>query len=199
MQLKAEDMIKQKLLDAQENVRDYQEYSNKVEDEEVDRTFKKFAEDSGMQAKKLQELLSKYESNNLHEAWKEVTKSISYVIKEINLDPIINSFTASIPPPQVVGTQVTLNAAASGGIGTLQTKFVVNDGVTSKILKDYSTDTNATWTESKSGNYTITAFVKDANGKEVSKSMTYVISDTIAKNETTIYIKDIHHHIFIIE
>ena len=65
MQLKAEDMIKQKLLDAQENVRDYQEYSNKVEDEEVDRTFKKFAEDSGMQAKKLQELLSKYESNNL--------------------------------------------------------------------------------------------------------------------------------------
>ena len=65
MQLKAEDMIKQKLLDAQENVRDYQEYSKKVDDEEVDRTFKKFAEDSGMQAKKLQELLSKYESNNL--------------------------------------------------------------------------------------------------------------------------------------
>ena len=66
---------------------------------------------------------------------------------------------------------------------------MVNDGVTSKILKDYSTDTNATWTESKSGNYTITAFVKDTNGKEVSKSMTYVISDTIAKNETTIYYK----------
>ena len=65
MKLTTEDMIKQKLLDAQENVRDYQEYSDMVEDEEVDRAFKGFAEDSAMQARKLQELLGKYDSNNL--------------------------------------------------------------------------------------------------------------------------------------
>lgn len=61
MRLTAKDMIKQKLLDAQENVRDFQEYSGKIEDKEVEETFKRFAEDSGFQARKLQELLDKYE------------------------------------------------------------------------------------------------------------------------------------------
>ena len=64
MKLTTEDMIKQKLLDAQENVRDYQEYSGKVDNDEVDRTFKDFAEESAMQAKKLQELLNKYEGKS---------------------------------------------------------------------------------------------------------------------------------------
>lgn len=61
MKLKTEDMIKQKLLDAQENVRDYQEYSEKVDSREVNETFKRFAEDSALQARKLQDLLNKYE------------------------------------------------------------------------------------------------------------------------------------------
>jgi len=60
MILRTEDIIKQKLLDAQENVRDYQEYSGRVEDPEVDEVFKEFAEQSAMQARKLQELLHKY-------------------------------------------------------------------------------------------------------------------------------------------
>lgn len=64
MKLTTADMIKQKLLDAQENVRDYQEYSGKVDNEEVDKTFKHFAEESAMQAQKLQELLSKYEGHD---------------------------------------------------------------------------------------------------------------------------------------
>ena len=61
MKLTTEDIIKQKLLDAQESVRDYQEYSGKVDDKEVDETFKEFAEQSGFQAQKLQSLLKKYE------------------------------------------------------------------------------------------------------------------------------------------
>lgn len=61
MRLTAKDMIKQKLLDAQENVRDFQEYSGKIEDKEVEETFKRFAEESGYQAQRLQELLDKYE------------------------------------------------------------------------------------------------------------------------------------------
>jgi rubrerythrin len=63
MKLTTEDMIKQKLLDAQESVRDYQEYSGKTNDKEVDETFKQFAEESGYQAQKLQELLKRYEIN----------------------------------------------------------------------------------------------------------------------------------------
>lgn len=62
MQLVTKDIIKQKLLDVQENVRDYQEYAKKIEDKEVNRAFKDFAEESAMQAQKLQKLLGKYEN-----------------------------------------------------------------------------------------------------------------------------------------
>ncbi len=61
MQLDTKDMIKQKLLDAQENIRDYEEYAKQVDNREVNRTFKDFANETAMQAQKLQELLSKYE------------------------------------------------------------------------------------------------------------------------------------------
>lgn len=57
MKLSTKDIITKKLLDAQENVRDYQEYSKQVEGREIESIFKDFAEESAMQAKKLQELL----------------------------------------------------------------------------------------------------------------------------------------------
>jgi len=61
VRLNTVDMIKQKLLDVQENVRDFQSYADKIEDENVKEHFKNFAEDSACQAQKLQQLLSKYE------------------------------------------------------------------------------------------------------------------------------------------
>lgn len=61
MKFSTTDMLKAKLLDAQENVRDYQEYSGKTDDKEVDETFKRFAEESAMQARRLEELIDKYE------------------------------------------------------------------------------------------------------------------------------------------
>lgn len=62
MKLSTEDIIKHKLLDTQENVRDFQEYSGRISDSDVRETFRNFAEESAMQARKLQELLSKYEN-----------------------------------------------------------------------------------------------------------------------------------------
>lgn len=61
MILDTKDILKQKLLDTQENVRDFQEYSKDVKDREIINVFKQFAEDEAMHAKKLQELLSSYE------------------------------------------------------------------------------------------------------------------------------------------
>ena len=58
MEMNTRDTIMKKLLDAQENVRDYQSFSREVSEEEVCNTFKEFAEQSAMQAKKLQELLN---------------------------------------------------------------------------------------------------------------------------------------------
>ena len=62
MNLNTRDVIVKKLLDAQENVRDYESYSKKVDNNEVSSLFKQFAEESGMQASKLQKLLDKSEN-----------------------------------------------------------------------------------------------------------------------------------------
>ncbi|WZL71605.1 hypothetical protein QBE52_10850 [Clostridiaceae bacterium 35-E11] len=61
MEMNTRDTIMKKLLDAQENVRDYEMFSKKVEDKEVAKVFKQFAEESGMQARKLQTLIDQYD------------------------------------------------------------------------------------------------------------------------------------------
>lgn len=61
MHLNTRDAVMKKLLDAQENVRDYESFSKRLDDEEVVNVFKEFAEESGFQAQKLQELLQKYD------------------------------------------------------------------------------------------------------------------------------------------
>ena len=62
MDLNTRDTVMKKLLDAQENVRDYEAFSKRVDDDEVASVFKDFAEESGFQAQKLQKLLSKYDN-----------------------------------------------------------------------------------------------------------------------------------------
>ncbi|MDK2920243.1 MAG: hypothetical protein PWQ37_2976 [Candidatus Petromonas sp.] len=62
MNMNTRDTIMKKLLDAQENVRDYEMFAKQVQDQEVADTFKKFAEEVGMQARKLQSLIDKYDN-----------------------------------------------------------------------------------------------------------------------------------------
>ncbi|HHY90044.1 MAG TPA: hypothetical protein GX503_00115 [Clostridiales bacterium] len=64
MELTTRDTILKKLLDAQENVRDYEMFSKQVSDQEVSELFKQFAEESGMQARKLQALMEKYDRHS---------------------------------------------------------------------------------------------------------------------------------------
>lgn len=59
MDLQTIDVLKKKILDSQEMVRDYEKFSKKTRDTEIADTFKAFAEESGMQAKKLKEILDK--------------------------------------------------------------------------------------------------------------------------------------------
>lgn len=63
MNMNTKDVVMKKLLDAQENVRDYEMFSKQVNDNEVSSCFKKFAEESGMQARKLQELVDRFDNN----------------------------------------------------------------------------------------------------------------------------------------
>lgn len=59
MEMDQKDMVKKKLLDAQEMVRDYEMFSKHTNDMEIGETFKMFAEETGMQARRLQAVLDK--------------------------------------------------------------------------------------------------------------------------------------------
>ncbi|HEY9062685.1 MAG TPA: ferritin family protein [Pseudobacteroides sp.] len=48
---------------SKEMVRDFEMYSKRIEDEEIKEVFKKFAEDEGMHATKLRELMLNYENH----------------------------------------------------------------------------------------------------------------------------------------
>ena len=61
MEMNTRDTILKKLLDAQESTRDYQSFAKEVAEEDVSNIFREFAEQSGMQAHKLQELLDTYD------------------------------------------------------------------------------------------------------------------------------------------
>ncbi|HHV39035.1 MAG TPA: hypothetical protein GXX70_06045 [Tepidimicrobium sp.] len=63
MRLNTTEILKKKILDAQEMVRDYESYSKEVRDSEVSDLFKEFAKESGYQAKKLRQLLKRIDND----------------------------------------------------------------------------------------------------------------------------------------
>lgn len=66
MNISTKDILKKKILDAQEMVRDYEVFSKKVDDTEIADLFKDFAEECGLQAASLLETYDKKyrDSNN---------------------------------------------------------------------------------------------------------------------------------------
>ncbi|NLK21980.1 MAG: hypothetical protein GX308_07840 [Epulopiscium sp.] len=59
MELNTSDYLKKALLDTQERVRDFQNYSQEIDDEEISDCFKRFAENEGMQASEIQKLITR--------------------------------------------------------------------------------------------------------------------------------------------
>ncbi|CEH33455.1 hypothetical protein [Romboutsia lituseburensis] len=59
MEMNTQDCVKKALLDTQEKVRDFMSYSEHVDDKELSKCFKEFAETEGLQARKLQEHLDR--------------------------------------------------------------------------------------------------------------------------------------------
>lgn len=64
MELSTKEVLKKKILDAQEMVRDYEKFSKRIEDSEVADLFKDYAEECGYQAATLLKILEeKFEKN----------------------------------------------------------------------------------------------------------------------------------------
>lgn len=59
MKINTEEILKKKILDVQELIRDYEALSKRVNDSEVADLFKEYAEECGFQAANLQKLLKK--------------------------------------------------------------------------------------------------------------------------------------------
>ncbi len=59
MQMDKEDYLKKALLDTQERVRDYMNYSRQVDDEKLQNCFREFAEVEGKHAQTLQDFIAK--------------------------------------------------------------------------------------------------------------------------------------------
>jgi alpha-amylase len=102
-----------------------------------------------------------------------VVKPLTFIIKAGGIN--IESFYADVQSPQNVGTAITLNTVATGGIGTIQTKYAVFDGQKWSLIQGYSTIGKAVWKPTKPGTYTINTTAKDATGNTVVKSLTYVV------------------------
>lgn len=58
MKMTRDDYVKKALLDTQERIRDYMNYSKQVEDKRLQNCFREFAEVEGKHAQKLQEFIS---------------------------------------------------------------------------------------------------------------------------------------------
>ena len=106
-----------------------------------------------------------------------VTKEYSYIINNGIL--AITNFSTNLLSPQTEGNTIRLSAASIGGVGALQTRFVVFDGTTWKRITEYSSVTTTTWTPTKAGTYQVCAQVKDATGKMAEERKIYVINERI--------------------
>ena len=107
---------------------------------------------------------------------KEVQVSKTFVINEALA---VSSAKTNVASPQGVNTSITLTTSATGGTGTKQYRFVAMKGNTVTFSRDYQTGNTATWKPTATGTYTLYFKVKDGSGKEVQKSMNYVINDTV--------------------
>ena len=121
----------------------------------------------------------------------EVRTSIDYnILSTEPTVPVISSFTTNKSSPQIVGTPITLTANATGS-GDLQYKFLVQDATGNEdLLRDFSSSNTYIWTPNSKGTKTLFAIVKDTNGNEVRKSMSYIISENEEETVETNYIID---------
>ncbi|MGM9979304.1 MAG: leucine-rich repeat protein [Clostridium sp.] len=88
----------------------------------------------------------------------------------------VNSLTTDKESPQYIDNSISITANASGGIGTLQYRFIVgNPDGTYSIIKDYSSSNTCNWIPSIDGNYTLYVDVKDDLEVTLRKSINYNI------------------------
>lgn len=100
--------------------------------------------------------------------------------------PSIKGFAANVATI-AAGNTATLAAEATGGVGTLSYKFAVIDEADNEtVIRKYAASSEAAWTPAEAGTYTLKVYVKDANGTEVSKTVSnFVVTEEVEKDDLT--------------
>jgi len=93
--------------------------------------------------------------------------------------------TANTPSPQSPGTQVTFSAAASGGSGTYEYRFLIYDGTTWTLTQNYSASPTFAWntTGLPAGNYLVDVDVRNVGSpadRETNFYLSYVLTSPVA-------------------
>lgn len=94
------------------------------------------------------------------------------------------TLTSALAPPQVAGTTITFNAAASGGTEPYEFKWLIDDGSATSVLQDWSAAATLSWTPTTANaNYAITVWVRGAGNAEDTaeqvRSMPFAISSSV--------------------
>ena len=90
------------------------------------------------------------------------------------------TLTPNLASPQGTGTSITLAAAASGGVGPQQYKFLLQStGGAAQIVQNWGTATTYTWTPAATGDYTVTVWARSAgatvDAAQASAQVTYSV------------------------
>ena len=91
----------------------------------------------------------------------QASAQMAYVV---NPAPVTSAtLTPNLASPQGTGTSITLAAAASGGVGPQQYKFLLQStGGAAQIVQNWGTATTYTWTPAATGDYIVTMWARSA-------------------------------------
>jgi hypothetical protein len=93
----------------------------------------------------------------------------------------ITSLTANRTSPQAKGTSITFTVAASGGVSPHSFKWLIYDGTSWRVARNWGTSTNFTWTPTEaSSRYRVGVWARDATTTADVGSVNYSVPFAIS-------------------
>ena len=135
----------------------------------------------------------------------EANRTYYFVVRAYNFQGLVSPFSAEVSTttaspqlvmasvsmnqssPKPVGTPITFAANVSGGVTPYQYTWSVSNGLTSAMVRDWSTTATYTWQPAVAGTYQITVWVRSAgDAASATSSMTvpFTIEATTAPPTT---------------
>jgi len=111
----------------------------------------------------------------------QASAQIAYAVNPAPIAPVTSAtLTPNMASPQGTGTSITFAAAASGGVGPQQYKFLLQStGGAAQIVQNWGTATTYTWTPAATGDYIVTVWARSAgatvDAAQASAQVTYPV------------------------